>query len=54
MSRLFTALAIAVLGIAVLLSSYVIDNRLDELEQRVTTFETVRIEMVAPAEGGER
>ena len=29
-------------------------NRLDDLEERVTTFETVRIEYVAPPEGGQR
>ncbi len=29
-------------------------NRIDDLEQRVTTFETVRIEMVAPPEGVSR
>ena len=45
-------LFVTVVGLAVLLImvSVVQDARLGELEERVTTFETVRIEVVAPAE----
>ncbi len=43
-----------VLGFGILLlvlMSILQGNRIDDLEQRVTTFETVRIEIVAPPEG---
>ena len=45
-------LLVTVVGLAVLLTivSVVQDARIGELEERVTTFETVRIEVVAPAE----
>ncbi len=46
-----TAVAIAVLGIAMIVGSFVIENRIDDLEKRVTTLESVRIEMLAPPEG---
>ncbi len=41
-----------VVGIAVVLTivSGVTDARIGDLEERVTTFETVRIEVVAPTE----
>ena len=44
-------LFVTVVGLAVLLTivSVVQDARIGELEERVTTFETVRIEVVAPA-----
>ena len=45
-------LFVLVVGLAVLLSvvSVVQEARIGDLEERVTTFETVRIEVVAPAE----
>ena len=45
-------LFVMVVGLAVLLTivSVVQDARIGDLEERVTTFETVRIEVVAPAE----
>ena len=45
-------LFIMVVGLAVLLTIVwvVQDARIGDLEERVTTFETVRIEIVAPAE----
>ncbi len=45
-------LFVMVLGLAVLLTivAVVQDARIDDLEERVTTFETVRIEVVAAAE----
>ena len=45
-------LFVIVLGLAVLLTivAVVQDARIDDLEERVTNFESIRIEVVAPAE----
>ena len=45
-------LFVMVLGLAVLLTIVwvVQDARIDDLEERVTTFESVRIEVVAPVD----
>lgn len=41
-------LIVAVIGLAILVWFH--SGRLDDLEARVTTFETIRIEYVAPAD----
>lgn len=49
-----TWLDVLIFGIllaVIIVSNEVQSNRINDLEQRVTTFETIRIEMVAPPEG---
>jgi hypothetical protein len=48
--KMFTVILVIAVIILTWFAHYDL-NRIDDLEQRVTTFETVRIEYIAPPEG---